>query len=242
LDTTTQKALFAAFFKSAESPCVSAKDFDAIDGKPFTGCSEVNLIVNTQGACEANRRVAVLLVKVSKNFPVTYPCKQGDLIPCQNQAKLQGVRRTTGFRCKFYDGLVDENGTQRPRQDQHEEVIEYEPSLSTVRGKIIKKTFEIECDDGHDICIDGSDVRWFLCLNEPVSVPVRSDDSLHYPPVNEIREIQVNHSTMNGKSLSEGAEVILKGYLSHGHSPFHHCPIQLALVEIVSPVSGDGNA
>jgi|GEM_PF-2128482 len=114
-DAKTREALFLAYFEQAASPESAAKDFDAIDGKAFTGCSEFNLIENTQGACETNRRVAVLLLQVSKNFPINYPCKQGAIGPCQSQTKREGDRRTAGFRCKFYDGLVVEKKGPAPK-------------------------------------------------------------------------------------------------------------------------------
>jgi outer membrane protein OmpA-like peptidoglycan-associated protein len=107
-DEKTREALFLAYFESCGSPASKAKDFDALDGKAYTGCGEFNLIEKAEGACEANRRVAVLLLKVSKNFPIHYPCKQGSIFPCQKQAGLKGERRTEGFKCRFYDGLVVE--------------------------------------------------------------------------------------------------------------------------------------
>lgn len=114
-DAKTREALFTAYFESASSPSVTDKDCDSLDGKPFAGCSEFNLIQKTQGACEENRRVAVLFLKVSKNFPINYPCKQGNILPCQKQAGLKGDRKTPGFRCKFYDGLVVEKKGAPPK-------------------------------------------------------------------------------------------------------------------------------
>lgn len=126
-DAKTREALFLAYFESAASPGRGAKDFEAIDGKAFTGCSEFNRIDNTQGASEPNRRVAVLLLKVSKNFPIHYPCKQGAIAPCQNQAGLAGERRTAGFRCRFYDGLVVEKKGTGPNAG---ELPDYDPGTA----------------------------------------------------------------------------------------------------------------
>src|SRR6185369_10713642 len=108
VDGKTRQALFQAYFESAGSPACGTKEFDVIDGKGFTGCSEFNRVVNSEGSSEPNRRVTVLLLKVSPNFPIHYPCKQGDIQPCRKQADLKGARKTAGFRCKFYDGLVTE--------------------------------------------------------------------------------------------------------------------------------------
>lgn len=164
-DATTRQALFTAYFESAGSPGRGAKDFDAIDGKAFTGCSEFNLIENTQGACEANRRVAVLLLKVSKNFPLSYPCKQGAILPCQNQTKLQGARRTAGFKCKFYDGLVVEKKGPVPKlvgklkwvglKDQ-EEIKQYVNLKADKPGQGPERRLEVEMENSSD----GTKVYW----------------------------------------------------------------------------------
>jgi outer membrane protein OmpA-like peptidoglycan-associated protein len=98
-----------AFMAEHNPLSLSAKDFDAIDGKPFAGCSEFNLVEDTPGASARNRRVAVFLLKSNKNFPIQYPCKQGDVGVCRKQKARKGERRTPGFGCCFYDGLVKEN-------------------------------------------------------------------------------------------------------------------------------------
>jgi outer membrane protein OmpA-like peptidoglycan-associated protein len=164
-DATTREALFLAYFESAGSPGSAAKDFDAIDGKAFTGCSEFNLIENTQGAYEANRRVAVLLLKVSKNFPINYPCKQGSILPCQNQAKLQGARRTAGFKCRFYDGLVVEKKGPVPKPvgklkwsdpNQGEEVKQYVNLKADKPDQGPERTLAVAIENGSD----GTKVYW----------------------------------------------------------------------------------
>jgi hypothetical protein len=88
------------------------------------------------------------------------------------------------------------------------------------------------------MCVQGIDIRWILCLTKAASLQALSGDPTHYPTVKGIEEIQINLSPTDSGDLTEGAEVILKGYLSHGHSPFHHLPVQLALVESTSPSSG----
>ncbi len=105
-DAAMREALYEAYFASCNTEAIVTKDFDSIDGKPFTGCSEFNLAQSTQGACEANRRVALHLLKSNKNFPIQYPCKQGDVAPCKKQKDRKGARRTAGFGCLFYDQLI----------------------------------------------------------------------------------------------------------------------------------------
>lgn len=111
-DVVTRKALYTAFMDACNTLKLAAKDFDAIDGKPHAGCSEFNRFEDTQGACAANRRVTVALLKATKNFPIQYPCKQGDIGPCKKQVARKGDRRTQGFGCLFYDKLIEEAAGQ----------------------------------------------------------------------------------------------------------------------------------
>jgi hypothetical protein len=113
-DAATLQALYMAYMGKANTVSLTAKDFDEVNGKPFMGCGESNLARPIQGACEANRRVAVLLLKSTKNFPIQYPCKHGDLSPCKAQIARKGLRRTAGFGCRFYDELVLESGGDGP--------------------------------------------------------------------------------------------------------------------------------
>src|SRR5690606_40013790 len=113
-DAATREALYKDYMDEGNRLVLSGKDFDAIDGKPFMGCSEFNLIAATQGECRKNRRVAVLLLKSNKTFPIHYPCKHGDLAPCRAQKERKGLRRTAGFGCRFYDDLVLEAGGDGP--------------------------------------------------------------------------------------------------------------------------------
>jgi outer membrane protein OmpA-like peptidoglycan-associated protein len=104
----TREALYLAYMEACDSPASKAKEFDSIDGNPHAGCSEFNLAQKTDGACEPNRRVTALLLKSNKNFPIQYPCKQGDISPCRKQADRKGERKHPGFKCLFYDQLVKE--------------------------------------------------------------------------------------------------------------------------------------
>jgi flagellar motor protein MotB len=105
-DAPTRKALFKAFMGKYNAVGFKKKDFDDINGNPYAGCSEFNLAEKNTGACEANRRVGVFLLKSNKNFPITYPCAKGDIGPCKKQAARKGDRRTAGFGCFFYDKLI----------------------------------------------------------------------------------------------------------------------------------------
>ena len=111
-DATTRKALFKTFIEKYNAAGFKKKDFDDINGNPFAGCSEFNLAEKSAGACEANRRVGVFLLKSNKNFPITYPCAKGDIGPCKKQVARKGDRRTAGFGCGFYDKLI----VERPNQ------------------------------------------------------------------------------------------------------------------------------
>jgi hypothetical protein len=132
-----------------------------------------------------------------------------------------------------YPGLPDED---------FELVAEYEPARSNVRGTLAKRTFEIECDDGAEMCVAGVDVRWILKLDTAISMAAVGSDPSHYPAVEAVDEIQINVSGSEASSLAEGEDVTLEGYLSHGHSPFHHCPIQMALVGTTSSATGAADA
>jgi outer membrane protein OmpA-like peptidoglycan-associated protein len=107
-DAGLREALFKAFMDDCNALDLKKKDFDDISGEPSAGCSEFNRVENTEGASEPNRRVAVFLLKSNKNFPIAYPCKRGDVAPCRAQATRKGDRRTPGFKCLFYDQLVEE--------------------------------------------------------------------------------------------------------------------------------------
>lgn len=113
----TREALYKTFIDQTNTVALAAKDFDAIDGKPTAGCSEFNQVEKNEGACEANRRVAVFLLKSNKNFPIAYPCKQGDAAVCKKQTTRKGERRTPGFGCCFYDQLVVEVANSGKAED-----------------------------------------------------------------------------------------------------------------------------
>lgn len=114
-DAGTRKALYLAFMARGNVLELADNDFEAIAGKPYAGCSELNLVENAYGDREENRRVAVFLLKSQQAFPIQYPCKHGDVGPCKRQAARKGGRRTAGFGCHFYDKLVVESAAPPPQ-------------------------------------------------------------------------------------------------------------------------------
>jgi outer membrane protein OmpA-like peptidoglycan-associated protein len=108
----TRKALYQAFMEACNDLSLKVKDFDDINGHPTAGCSGFNQVEKTNEACESNRRVAVLLLKSNKNFPIRYPCAKGDSGVCKSQLEKKGERRTASFGCQFYDELVKESPGQ----------------------------------------------------------------------------------------------------------------------------------
>ena len=166
----TRKALFQAFIAEGNGLTLKKKDFDDINGEAGAGCSEFNLIEKTLGACAANRRVAVFLLKSNRNFPIQYPCKKGDTGMCKKQVGRKGERRTAGFGCFFYDGLVvetagsaeDIQGTVRVGLPLTEDHVD----ADACRIKVTK--------DGKDCqdlaladCERGEDGLAYICITDP---------------------------------------------------------------------------
>ena len=161
----TREALYLAFMESCGSPASKAGAFDTIDGKAFAGCSEFNLAMNTEGPEEANRRVAVLLLKSNRNFPIQYPCKHGEIAPCRAQAGRKGDRRTAGFRCLFYDRLAVEKAALVPKPmgtlkwthlEDGEVVRQYVNLDSDHPGQGPERILEVECEG----LVDVAKVYW----------------------------------------------------------------------------------
>lgn len=161
----TREALYLAYMESCGSPASKANAFDSIDGKAFAGCSEFNLAMKTEGPEEANRRVTVLLLKSNRNFPIQYPCKQGDIAPCRAQTGRKGDRRTAGFQCLFYDRLAVEKVAPVPkpegtlkwsRLEEGEVLKQYVNLDSDHPGQGPERTLEVECEG----LVDGAKVYW----------------------------------------------------------------------------------
>jgi outer membrane protein OmpA-like peptidoglycan-associated protein len=179
----TRKALFQALIDEANTaPALKKKDFDDINGEAGAGCSEFNLIEKTQGACAANRRVAVFLLKSNKNFPIQYPCKKGDAGTCKKQVARKGDRRTAGFGCFFYDSLVVETA------GSGEEI------QGTVRVGLPIPADQIDADACRiKISVDGKD-----CQDLALADCERGEDGLAYicitdPKLGELFTVSVRH-------------------------------------------------
>lgn len=244
----------------ASYPSWDKPDLGYPQGKGAYGCGESFPVDRAEVdglKSEANRRVDFLFGS-GWNFLEAPPDRKRPLAngecPTYDRAVTEWVAIGDGDGggsggLPVYDpGVADEcdggcgGGYPCPPDEGGEMVAEYEPALSSIRGKLAKRTFEIECDDGDDMCVAGQDVRWFLCLDAPVSLSENVADAVHYPAAEAIGEIQVNVSSTVPTEFVEGGEVVLEGYLSHGHSPFHHCPIQMALVGVAAPTAGDSDA
>ncbi len=171
----TREALFIEFMRAvpkAQKLALTPKHFDKVDGQPHMGCSEFNRVEVTEDKSEANRRVTVVLVKSSQTFPVEYPCKRGNIGPCQGQVKKAGERRTKGFGCAFYDGLVVEkkgNNVKPPINRKvkfvgitDEQVKQYVNLPSGKIGNGIERFLEVEIEGA----ADGQPVFWTVSGNE----------------------------------------------------------------------------
>jgi outer membrane protein OmpA-like peptidoglycan-associated protein len=155
---STRKALYQAFMDDCNTLSLKAKDFDVIDGKSHTGCSEFNLVEKTEGASQPNRRVAVFLLKSNKNFPINYPCKQGEIGPCKTQKAKKGERRTPGFSCFFYDNLVTENANAG--EDEDNELPDYNPGKVEDPNHVGCDCGDIYVPPGADKPSDLANIKW----------------------------------------------------------------------------------
>lgn len=125
-DGPTSEALCLAYMKMSGIRKIEEFDLLQIDSKYFMGCGEFNSLHDTEEAEKANRRVTVALLKSSRDFPVTFPCKQGSIVPCQAQCnKEKGIRKTESFGCHFYDSIVRETN-QGDKQASETELIDFE--------------------------------------------------------------------------------------------------------------------
>lgn len=173
-----------AFMDEHNLLSLTAKDFDVIDGKPHMGCCEFNLAEATTGGSEKNRRVAVFLLKSNRNFPIQYPCKQGDVGPCRKQKARKGDRRTPGFGCCFYDGLVQETAA----------------SGSSGQGKVLEVHYEDEAGKKVELTRAGKSI--FLILKSENLVGKRIDIDLSDTDVDIVYQGKVLEP-----ALLEGVEI-----------------------------------
>ena len=221
VDAKTREALFLAYFESAGTPGNGEKDFDAIDGKAFTGCGEFNPIGNAKGANEANRRVAVLLLKVSKNFPIHYPCKQGDTFPCRKQAGLKGERRTPGFSCRFYDKLVEEKkGVARKPAGKlkwiglkdDDEIKQYVNLKADQPGQGPERVFEAEIEGA----ADGTTVFWRVYADPKNSKRNHPKPGIKSEAIGKLTEFKDGLAELETETKGGKASVVLACGLAGG--------------------------
>jgi peptidoglycan hydrolase-like protein with peptidoglycan-binding domain len=96
----TRKKLFAEYMSSKHDVKLAP---DRFLNPKYVGCSEFNPVVETEDACELNRRVAFFFFH--KDRPPNFPCKPGKLAPCKKQVAEPLPRHTESFHCSFYDSI-----------------------------------------------------------------------------------------------------------------------------------------
>ena len=87
------------------------------------GCASNNQAKESKEAAPENCRVAFILIVPNKNFPVYFPCQDGNEAACQAQCKKTGKRSVPGSKCLFYDELV--------REAKQETIVESTPTENT---------------------------------------------------------------------------------------------------------------
>lgn len=161
--TGTRESLFRAYMRACEAPALEARYFEDLDQKPYMGCGESNLFQDIPGECAENRRVTLVLLKSCKAFPNHFPCRQGDIQPCRKQAARKGARRHPGYKCLFYDQMVEtENGRGGASGRIVDAFFESEDGtrLEAARpGALIRFVIESEGMTGRLVDIDLSDER-----------------------------------------------------------------------------------
>ncbi len=80
--------------------------FRLVSGYPYVGCSAFNRYRGGEELHDENRRVVFLIIQESPNFPLSFPCRNSTIGPCEEQCHQPGERATNGFRCKHYDLIV----------------------------------------------------------------------------------------------------------------------------------------
>jgi outer membrane protein OmpA-like peptidoglycan-associated protein len=97
----TRKKLFAEYMTSKHDVKINPDRF--MDPK-LAGCGEFNPIVDTEDACETNRRVTFFFF--NKDRLPNLPCKLGDLAPCKKQTSQPLPRHKDSFHCSFFDSIA----------------------------------------------------------------------------------------------------------------------------------------
>jgi outer membrane protein OmpA-like peptidoglycan-associated protein len=107
-DSATRQAIFSAYMKGKHDIKIEASRFRQVAGNPWMGCASNNHAKEGDAPATENRRVAFILIKESKFFPVHFPCQDASEAACQGQCKKAGKRSGVGIKCAFYDELVQE--------------------------------------------------------------------------------------------------------------------------------------
>ncbi len=222
----TRKALYKAFMDANNDLDLKAKDFDSIDGAPTAGCSEFNPLIKTEAADQSNRRVTVLYLKANKNFPIQYPCKKGDIGPCQGQLKKKpGERRRASYGCFFYDDLVKEEkkgGKVAPPSGklkflgvkEGEDAKQYVNVKTAAAGNGRERLIEAEVEGG----ADGTKVFWKVTAAKENSK--RSDPKTGVKPDNKgaLAEFKSGVAEMETAVKGGKASLVLACGLAGGDS------------------------
>jgi hypothetical protein len=127
-DAAMRKALFLAYMQGKHDVKIEAERFLKVAGSPTMGCAAMNRIKVSEASQPENRRVAFVLLRISKYFPHYFPCREGEVAPCQGQAKRKGERSGPGIGCMFYDELIHEETQEfcEAEPNQVAEPITYE--------------------------------------------------------------------------------------------------------------------
>jgi outer membrane protein OmpA-like peptidoglycan-associated protein len=136
-DSATRQAMFSAYMKGKHDIKIEASRFRQVAGNPWMGCASNNHAKEGDEPAPENRRVAFILIKESKFFPVHFPCQDASEAACQGQCKKGGKRSAPRIRCAFYDELVRETQqiqSQNPDDAVQEEKPEAKGFLTAEEG------------------------------------------------------------------------------------------------------------
>jgi len=147
-DPTTRQALFAAYMKGKHDIKIDASRFCKVAGNPWMGCASNNQAKESKEAAPENCRVAFILIVPSKNFPVHFPCQDGNEGPCQAQCKKAGKRSGAGIKCLFYDELVREEKQAAATATAHEE--KHDENRDTLKNYSVEKAVAHLDENAHD--------------------------------------------------------------------------------------------
>lgn len=99
-DARTRKAIFRNYMTDKHDVTLTDADFLPM---PFVGCGEFNPLIDTEDACEANRRI-VFFFFAPDDAPV-FPCQLESVAPCREKMAVSTPRNNALFKCSFYDRI-----------------------------------------------------------------------------------------------------------------------------------------